>query len=129
MVNLCISPSSIETALAMTAEGADGETAAEMNRGLRLPNGTNNGRESFAELRNALELIASSSSPKEPIALAVANRLFAQNGYQFRREFLEVTKQFIALRWNRLISRATPPARRNRSTPGSRSRRAIGFAI
>src|SRR5207249_6028968 len=36
--NLCVSPYSIESALAMTFAGADGETRTEMARVLHLPN-------------------------------------------------------------------------------------------
>ena len=37
--NLCISPYSIDSALAMTFAGADGETRSEMARVLHFPNG------------------------------------------------------------------------------------------
>ena len=38
--NLCISPYSIDSALAMTFAGADGETRTEMARVLHFPNDT-----------------------------------------------------------------------------------------
>src|SRR5438094_529393 len=52
--NLCISPYSIESALAMTFAGADGETRTEMARVLHL---TNDGAvlASFAALQRSLE--------------------------------------------------------------------------
>src|SRR5213595_2838359 len=52
--NLCVSPYSIESALAMTFAGADGETRTEMARVLHL---TNDGAvpASFAALQRSLE--------------------------------------------------------------------------
>src|SRR5213593_2423572 len=52
--NLCVSPYSIESALAMTFAGADGETRAEMARVLHFPS---NGDvpASFASLQHSLE--------------------------------------------------------------------------
>src|SRR6476619_5404490 len=52
--NLCISPYSIESALAMTFAGADGETRTEMARVLHLTNDSNVPA-SFAALQHSLE--------------------------------------------------------------------------
>jgi serpin B len=95
--NVCISPYSISCALAMTLTGADGETRAEMARLLHVdPNADVDA--SFAALQKSLgEMTAKTlkiadaskteGGPSEPITIAVANRLFPQAGYQFRKEF------------------------------------------
>src|SRR5438105_1459952 len=96
--NLCVSPYSIETALAMTFAGADGETRTEMARVLHLTD-DRAVPSSFALLQNSLEQMSAktaeqvkqskkSGSPSEPITLNFANRLFAQKGYAFRPAFL-----------------------------------------
>jgi serpin B len=103
--NLCISPFSIETALAMTFAGADGETRDQMSRVLHLPKDGDAANASFSSLQRSLEdmtrktaEIAAESKklggPSEPITLAIANRLFAQSGYDFRSSFLALVKQF-----------------------------------
>ena len=103
--NLCISPYSIETALAMTFAGADGETRDQMSRVLHLPKDGRAVDASFSSLQRSLEEmtrktaeIATESKkrggPSEPITLAIANRLFAQSGYDFRSSFLASVKQF-----------------------------------
>jgi serpin B len=101
--NLCISPYSIETALAMTFAGADGDTRTEMARVLHL--GSDPGAfASFSALQHSLdemsartaELVKQSKKfggPTEPITLNIANRLFAQKGYAFRAAFLSLVKQ------------------------------------
>jgi serine protease inhibitor len=101
--NLCISPYSIDSALAMTFAGADGETRSEMARVLHFPNG-GDVPASFSALQNSLEQMSAKTAelvkeskkfggPSEPITLNIANRLFAQKGYQFRDAFLSLVKQ------------------------------------
>ena len=53
--NLCVSPYSIETALAMTFAGADGETRTEMARVLHFPSDASTVATSFASLQRSLE--------------------------------------------------------------------------
>src|SRR5437899_1361046 len=101
--NLCISPYSIETALAMTFAGADGDTRTEMARVLHL--GSDPGAfASFSALQHSLEEMSAKTAelvkqskkfggPTEPITLNIANRLFAQKGYAFREAFLSLVKQ------------------------------------
>ena len=102
--NLCVSPYSIESALAMTFAGADGETRTEMARVLHFPSDASAVPPSFASLQHSLEemsvkraeLVKESKrfgGPSEPITLSIANRLFAQKGYDFREQFLTVVKQ------------------------------------
>ena len=102
--NLCISPYSIQSALAMTFAGADGETRTEMARVLHFPN---NGDvpASFSALQHSLEKMSAKTAelvkeskkfggPSEPITLNIANRLFAKKGYPFRDAFLSLVKQY-----------------------------------
>jgi len=101
--NLCISPYSIESALAMTFAGADGETRTEMAHVLHL---TNDGTVpvSFAALQRSLEEMSAKTAellkeskkfggPSEPITFNIANTLFAQKGYAFRDAYLSLVKQ------------------------------------
>src|SRR5213595_2499093 len=91
--NVCVSPYSIESALAMTFAGADGETRTEMARVLHFPT-DDDVPASFSTLQRSLEdmrvktaELAKESKrfggPGEPITLNIANRLFAQKGYDF----------------------------------------------
>jgi serine protease inhibitor len=102
--NLCVSPYSIESALAMTFAGADGETRTEMARVLHFPGDANAVPASLASLQRSLEEMSAktkdlvkeaerSGGPSEPIMLTIANRLFAQKGYDFRESFLTLVKQ------------------------------------
>jgi serpin B len=101
--NLCISPYSIDSALAMTFAGADGETRTEMARVLHFPNDASTPA-SFSALQRSLEQMSAKTAelvkeskkfggPNEPITLNIANRLFAQKGYHFREAFLSLIKQ------------------------------------
>ncbi len=102
--NLCVSPYSIESALAMTFAGADGETRTEMARVLHFPSDASAVPASFASLQHSLEEMSVKTAelvkeskrfggPSEPITLSIANRLFAQKGYDFRESFLALVKQ------------------------------------
>jgi serpin B len=102
--NLCISPYSIESALAMTFAGADGETRTEMARVLHFTGDASPVSASFASLQHSLEEMSAKTvelakkskefgGPSEPITLNIANRLFAQKDYDFRQDFLSVVKR------------------------------------
>ena len=102
--NLCVSPYSIESALAMTFAGADGETRTEMARVLHFPSDASAVPTSLASLQHSLEEMSVKTAelvkeakrfggPSEPITLTIANRLFAQKGYDFRESFLTLVKQ------------------------------------
>jgi serpin B len=101
--NALLSPYSIETALAMTYAGADGKTREEMARVLHLPGDDAQVAKAFAALGDQLNQIVQQSVQRadamkkygastDPITLAVANRLFGQEGFEFRPAFLELVK-------------------------------------
>ncbi len=101
--NLCISPYSINSALAMTFAGADGETRTEMARVLHFSN-SGDVPASFSALQQSLQQMSAKTAelakeskkfggPSEPVTLNIANRLFAKNGYHFREAFLSLVKQ------------------------------------
>jgi len=103
--NLCLSPYSIQSALAMTFAGADGQTRSEMAHVLHFSNDGDTIHASFAALQQSLEEMAKKTAriaqdsnktggPSEPITLAIANRLFAQSGYDFRDSFRALVKQY-----------------------------------
>jgi len=102
--NLCVSPYSIQSALAMTFAGADGETRTEMARVLHFTADASAVAASFASLQHSLEEMSARTAelvkkskefggPSQPITLAIANKLFAQKGYGFRPAFLSLVKE------------------------------------
>ena len=102
--NLCVSPYSIQNALAMTFAGADGDTRTEMAHVLHFPSEASAVAASFASLQHSLEEMTAKTAelvkkskefggPSEPITLNIANRLFSQKDYDFRQNFLSLVKQ------------------------------------
>jgi serpin B len=87
--NLFFSPQSISTALAMTYAGARSETADEMARTLHftLPN------ERLHPAFHALIEELNGAGKKRGYQLSVANALWGQKGYHFRKDFLELTRK------------------------------------
>jgi serpin B len=121
--NLCLSPYSIQSALAMTFAGADGETKAEMARVLHYPNDGDAIHASFAALRSSLDEMTKKtakiaeqskkkSGPSEAITLSIANRLFAQSGYDFRDPFRDLVKKFYGAPFETLDFKTNPEAAR-----------------
>jgi serpin B len=121
--NLCLSPYSIQSALAMTFAGADGDTRAEMARVLHFPNDGDAIHASFAALQSSLnemakktEKIAKQSEemggPSEPITVAIANRLFAQSDYEFRDSFQQLVKKFYGSPFETLDFKKDPESAR-----------------
>ena len=119
--NLCVSPYSIESALAMTYAGADGETRMEMAHVLHFPTNDGDVPASFFALQRSLQEISAKTTelvkqskkfggPSEPITLNIANRLFAQKGYQFREAFLSLVKQDFGGAFEQLDFIADPAA-------------------
>src|SRR2546426_10215725 len=118
--NLCLSPYSIQSALAMTFAGADGDTRREMARVLHFPNDGDAIHASFAALQRSLEEMSKKTAtiaeqskkgggPSEPITLAIANRLFAQSGYDFRSAFRTFVKRFYGAAFDPLDFRKDAP--------------------
>jgi len=102
--NLCVSPYSIGSAMAMAFAGANGETRTEMARVLHFATEGSDVPASFSSLQHSLEEITTKTAeiakeskrfggPSEPITISIANKLFAQNGYEFRQSFLALVKQ------------------------------------
>jgi serpin B len=91
------SPYSIQDALAMTYAGAAGSTRDEMARVLHFPKNSAELNNSFAALGKELAAIETSTrkitsnskegGPAEPVTFAVANRLYGQEGFDFREPF------------------------------------------
>ena len=99
--NLCLSPYSIQSALAMTYMGASGVTQGEMARVLHYPADKQTLGESFAALEQALEVAQQASmeacqyvGQSEPIVLRVASQLFGHESYEFRHLFLTQLKNY-----------------------------------
>ena len=121
--NLCLSPYSIQSALAMTFAGADGDTRTEMARVLHFPSDGDAIHLSFAALQRSLEEMSKKTAtiaeqskkgggPSEPITLAIANRLFAQSGYDFRDPFRELVKKFYGAPFETLEFKKDPDGSR-----------------
>ena len=87
--NIFISPFSISVALAMTVNGASGETEQAMTNTLHLQGldseSINTG---YAGLRQALQV----ADPK--VTLAIANSLWARQGVPFRQDFLQRNTEY-----------------------------------
>lgn len=81
--NLFVSPYSVSTALAMTYAGARQQTARQMESTLHFPVKSDRLHESFSRLIKQ----SSSRRPKD-YQLHIANALWGQKGYPFRREFV-----------------------------------------
>jgi len=100
--NVCLSPYSIQSALAMTYAGASGATREEMARVLHY--GDADIGPALAALAASLEASRAASEtlvkrsreiggPTEPLQWSVANRLYGQDGYEFRPDFLKQVKR------------------------------------
>lgn len=101
--NALLSPYSIQAALAMTYAGAAGDTRAEMARVLHYTGEEADLHPSFSALQKALEEVAIRTAKRaesarqrggasDPVTLTIANRLFGQEGYEFRAPFLALVK-------------------------------------
>ncbi|NMA92631.1 MAG: serpin family protein [Firmicutes bacterium] len=91
--NIFISPASVSLALAMTYNGAAGETAKAMAKVLGFtdmdPDAINT---AFADLRTILQ------NPDPKVELSLANSLWARQGQDFYEEFLQQNRDFFDAR-------------------------------
>ncbi|MFW6143607.1 MAG: serpin family protein [Patescibacteria group bacterium] len=86
--NLFFSPYSISSALAMTYEGAAGETADEMRTVLRLTEDTEQVREGFSQINNRL------NKEDKSYDLTTANSLWGQEDYPFAEDYLATVEEY-----------------------------------
>jgi len=86
--NIFFSPYSITTALAMTAEGAKGQTATEMNKVLHVSQSADSQRTAAASVYNDL------NASGQPFTLNTANALWAEKTYQFLSNYLTLVANY-----------------------------------
>ena len=87
--NIFISPASIITALAMTYNGADGETREAMEKTLMFEGmSMEEVNEAFADLLTILQ------NPDPKVELVVANSLWAREGIAFNEDFLKRNEDY-----------------------------------
>ena len=87
--NLFFSPISISLALTMTAAGANGQTQSEMGKVLHLDADLAQAHAHYHRLLEQWNAVGK----KRAYQLRVANRLWGQQGYPIRPEFLALTRQ------------------------------------
>ena len=86
--NLALSPASVWVALAMTQAGAEGETANELGRALRLGDDAGALREAAGR-----QLRRWNNPARTAYTLRVVNRLFGEKTLRFREAYLEVARR------------------------------------
>jgi serpin B len=87
--NIFISPASVSLALAMTYNGAAGETAAAMEKVLKLKGmSLEEINEACADLRTILQ------NPDPKVELAIANSLWARLGVDFYEDFMQRNSEY-----------------------------------
>ena len=86
--NLFLSPYSITTALAMTYAGAKGQTAEQMAKTLHYTLESDKLHAAFASLIKE----QNGAGTKRAYKLSVANALWAQKGYGFRPDYLQLVR-------------------------------------
>ncbi len=85
--NVFISPASVAMALAMTYNGAQGETQQAMAQALEVQGlSLDDLNQAYAELRAQL------ANPDPKVQLAIANSLWAREGVPFRPEFIQANR-------------------------------------
>ncbi len=87
--NILLSPYSISTALTMAYAGTRGSTAEEMAAVLHYAASGENVHEAFHILTRSIE-----ESTREGCQLHVANALWGQQDYRFRKEFLDLIARY-----------------------------------
>jgi len=87
--NVCFSPYSISTALAMTYGGARGETEKQMAQTLHFNLPADKLHPAFAALEASLNAV----QQKGQVKLAVANSLWPQKGFKFLPDYLALCRK------------------------------------
>jgi serpin B len=106
--NLCISPFSIQSALAMTYAGAAGSTREQMASALGFPDDATGLAKDFQSLNQALE--ESAKRGGGDTSLNIANRLFGAKGFAFRSAFLDLCSTAFGAPLEPVDFRANPGA-------------------
>lgn len=86
--NLFFSPYSISTALAMTYEGARGQTAKEMREVFYYPENSSLMRSSFSKIHNDM------NRENNEYELSTANALWAEQEYKFLDEYFQTVENY-----------------------------------
>ncbi len=86
--NIFFSPYSISTALAMTYEGAKGQTAEEMQSVFYFPKDDTIRRSGYANLYNEI------NKKDKKYKLHTANALWAQKDYPFLEEYFKIVEEY-----------------------------------
>jgi serpin B len=86
--NIFFSPYSISAALAMTYEGARGQTADEMRSVFHFPEDANLRRPNFAKLINDI------NGKDKKYKLSTANALWAQKDYRFLEDYANTVEKY-----------------------------------
>jgi serine protease inhibitor len=87
--NFFFSPYSISTALAMTYAGARGQTAEEMATALHFPFAAGKLAPAFGALHQSIN----GTGKDRGYQLSTANALWGQQGYDFRKAFIQTTRE------------------------------------
>jgi len=104
--NIFFSPYSISVALAMTYEGAKGETAEEIQSVFHFPEDENIRQPSFAKIYNQINKV------DKKYELHTANALWAQKDYKFLEEYINtIEKYYVGKVTNVDFIKATEDAR------------------
>ncbi|KAG5867753.1 hypothetical protein JTB14_019638 [Gonioctena quinquepunctata] len=85
--NFIMSPFSAETILALTREGARGESATEMATGLHLPSTIENTKEAFKAFLTEI------TSSRKYLRMLSANRIYVGNNVKLENEFQQVAEE------------------------------------
>ncbi|KAK9874764.1 hypothetical protein WA026_005572 [Henosepilachna vigintioctopunctata] len=84
--NVIVSPLSAQRVLALTQLGARGATAAELTKGLHLPDSKENVQIDFKELHSKLRT-------NQFYTLNFADKIYLKEGYSVKAEFMELAKE------------------------------------
>ncbi|MDR2696819.1 MAG: serpin family protein [Deltaproteobacteria bacterium] len=88
--NLFFSPLGITYALAAAGAGARGETAAQMERTLRLASGGEQARRALADLLQRLNVSQDEGHPR----IEIANSLWPHKDFSLRPEYVELAQKY-----------------------------------